>query len=510
MKDFNVLLFYPNEPMVGIVPSNLAILSACLKESGFNVKLFDCTTYRSVTGETQEDTRTKLGLVKKTDIDKYIHLKETNIYEDFVEIVDEYKPDLIAFTVVDSTIKFSLSFVGLIKNKNIPIVFGGVGATFNYEKILNAGMEDFMKGCALVDFVCIGEGEEAIVELCEELFRGNACENIKNIYCRNLYSGNIIKNPLRKLVNLEDLPTPDFSIYEDWRFYRPFMGKVKRMLQMDFDRGCQHGCTYCAAPGLRKVFIDENCGRYYRVKSNDKIFQEMKYLIDKYRLDFVWISSETLLDLPLEKFREFVERYKKEINLPMWCQSRLDTFTEEKTKLLAELGCENVSIGLEHGSEEIRKKILNKHISNKVIIDAVKLMAKYRIFPTFNNMLGLPDETRENVFETVQLNRELSSILNGKHNLNVFTFIPFMGTKLRQICIDKGYIKDNEEIPASFFKESMLDMPTMSKAEIKGLEKTLALYIMLPETYYPDIKLAEQDNEEGTKKFNELINLIKK
>jgi len=508
MKDFRVLFFYPNEPMVGIVPSNLAILSACLKEAGFDVKLFDCTTYRSIAGETQEDVRTKLGLVKKTDIDNYIHLKETNIYEDFIKTVDEYKPNLIAFTIVDSTIKFSLSFVeklpGFTLNHKHPrIIFGGVGATFNYEKILRSG---------IVDFVCIGEGEETIVQLCNRMYNCDDIKSWSNI--NNLAyispNGNIIKNPLRKLVNIEDLPMPDFSIYEDWRFYRPFMGEVKRMLQLDFDRGCQHGCTYCAAPGLRKVFIKENCGKYYRVKSNDKIFSEMKCLIEKYQLDFVWISSETLLDLSLEKFKEFAKRYKKEINLPMWCQSRLDTFTEEKTKLLAEMGCKNVSIGLEHGSEKIRKEILNKHISNKVVIDAVKLMAKYNIFPTFNNMIGLPDETRKNVFETIKLNRELSKILNGKHNLNVFTFIPFSGTKLRQVCIEKGYIKEDEDLPPSFFNESMLDMPSMSKKEIKGLEKTLALYILLPHVYYPQIEIAERDNEVGNEMFNSLIKLIKK
>lgn len=500
MKDFKVLLFYPNEPMVGIVPSNLAILSACLKRADFQVKLFDCTTYRSITGETQEDVRTKLGLVKKTDIDNYTHLKDTNIYDDFIKVVDEYKPNLIAFTVVDSTIKFSLSFVEKIKQKRIPIIFGGVGATFNYEKILKS---------KLVDFVCVGEGEEAIIELCENLYK-KQLGNIKNIYYIDPFTQEILKNALRPLIDLETLPMPDFSIYEDWRFYRPFMGKVKRMLQFDFDRGCQHGCTYCAAPGLRKIFIKNNCGKYYRVKSLDKIFTEMNFLIKEHNLDFVWISSETLLDLPLDKFKEFANRYKQEINLPLWCQSRLDTFTEEKTKLLAEIGCQNVSIGLEHGSEQLRRQVLNKHISNEVVITAVKLMAKYNIFPTFNNMLGLPDETREDVFETVKLNKELTKILEGKHNLNVFTFIPFSGTKLRQICLDKGYIKEDEDMPASFFKESMLDMPTMSKEEIKGLEKTLALYILLPESYWPDIKIAEQDNEEGNLMFEKLIKLIKK
>ena len=505
-KDFRILLFYPNEPMLGVTPSNLAILSACLKQGGFDVKLFDCTLYKFIKSETQDELRTKLGLVKKTDINNYITLKEENIYDDFIKTVDEYKPNLIGITLVDSTIKFSLSFLERIKDRNIPVITGGVASTFLYEKILDTG---------LIDYVCVGEGEEAIVELCEKLYKKDDCKNIRNIYTKDK-DGNIIKNPLRPLVNLDNLPIPDFTIYDDSRFFRPFMGNVVRMLQIDFDRGCQHGCTYCAALSLRKTFLKNKCGKYYRVKSNDKIFNEMKYLIEKYRLNFMWISSETLLDLSLEQFKEFANRYQKEINLPFWCQSRLDTFTEEKTRLLAEMGCKNISIGLEHGSEEIRKKILNKHISNDVIIDAIKLIAKYNIFPTLNNMLGFPNETRENIFETIKLNKEISKILNKKHNLNIFTFIPFSGTKLRQVCIENGYIEDNfdilfkgkKEIEFSVFSKSLLTMPSISKDELYGLEKTLRLYILLPESHWPDIKIAEQNNEEGKIMYEKLSKLL--
>ena len=80
---FKVLIFYPNEPMVVVTPSNLAYLSACLKEAGNDVELFDCSLYESVRYEprpdgeeglqsqkfrqekTQDELRTKLGHTKK-------------------------------------------------------------------------------------------------------------------------------------------------------------------------------------------------------------------------------------------------------------------------------------------------------------------------------------------------------------------------------------------------------------------------------------------------------------
>ena len=482
-KSFKILFLYPNEAMSGVASSNLALLSAYLKHDGFsNVKLFDCFTYKL--GDTQDQVRERLGQVKKSNIDDYVKLKEENIYEDFIKLVDEYQPDLIGTTVMDSTLELALSFFEKIKDRKIPTIVGGVGATFLHEKILNTG---------LVDYACIGEGEEALVELCNKVSNGEDCSQIRNIYTKGT-DGKIIKNPLRPLINLDTILMPDFSIYEDMLFYRPFRGGVVRTLQFDIDRGCPYGCTYCAAPTLKTLFKDEGCGNYYRIKNWDKAFAEMKYLIEAYDLNFVWLSSETILAIPDKKFKEFAERYKREINLPLWCQSRLDTFTEEKTKLLAEMGCMSMCVGLEHGAESIRNTLLNKRMSRERILESIRYIAKNGIALSVNNMIGLPGETREDVFEGIKLNREIAAILGKLFSINAFTFMPFSGTKLRDTCIDKGYIEE-DVMSTSFFKNSVLKMPTMSPEEIRGLERTLLLYVLLPESYYPDIKIAETDDE---------------
>jgi len=496
-KDFKVLLFYPNQSLLGIAPTHLAILSACLKQAGFITKLFDCSIYKSKT-ETNDDVRTKLGHVKKTNIENYFKGKTENIYEDFVKTINDYQPDLIGISVIDSTIFFSLDFLKLIKDKKIPVVFGGVGATFAYERILKSG---------LVDYVCIGEGEETIVELATNIMENKDCSKIKNIY--TIKDGGIVKNPLRALVDINKTPMPDFSIYENYRFYRPFSGKVVRVMPIDTDRGCPWWCTYCAAPAIKNLCKAENIGRYYRVKKYDKIFDEIKYLVKEFDIDYLSFFSETFTALSRKDFKDFAIRYKKEVGLPFFCQSRLDTLTEEKTKLLAEMGCKSIAVGLEHGSERIRKELLDKRLSNIQIISAFKELAKYDIIPVINCMIGLPDETREEVFETIGLTKKAFEILKGKCHLNVFTFIPFSGTQLRNLSIEKGYITGEEDIPISFFDRSILNMPTMNKDEIYGLEKTFVLYVTLPESYYLDIKIAEKNNEEGQMMFEKLMRIGK-
>lgn len=476
---------------MGIAPSNLAILSACLKEQGIETRLFDCTHYKPQNKQSQDEIRTKLGHVKKTNFEDYVVSKTSDIYQDFIKVIEEYKPSLIAVTLIDSTISFTCSFLKKIKDKNIPVVAGGVASTFLYKKILNTG---------LIDFVCVGEGEKMLVDLCIVLKNGDNPKNVSNICIKD--GINFIKNPMGKLVELDSLPVPDFSIYDYTRFYRPFRGRVVRMLQVDIDRGCPFTCSYCAAPALRTNFNENSCGSYYRVKNIDKSFDEIKTLINKYDINCLWISSETLLVIPFQKFKNFAERYKKEISLPFWCQSRLDTFSDEKLQLLKEMGCEAMSVGLEHGSERIRKELLNKRITNETILKAFNDISKYNITVTVNNMVGLPDETRENIFETIELNREIKRILGSNYSINVFTFIPFSGTGLRELCIKKGYINENTDIPISFFDESMLTMPSLSKADIKGLEKTFALYVSSDKSLWPKIKEAESNENI----FNELIN----
>ena len=499
-KDFRVLLFYPNIPLLGATPSNLAILSAYLKQDGFEVRLFDCTLYKPKDVETDDDVRTKLGQVKKSNLNDYFSTKDAaEIYDDFINLVEEYRPNLIGFSLVDSTVTSSLTFIERIKDKKIPIIVGGVASTFSYEKILNTN---------LVDFACIGEGEEALVELCNRMLNKEDCTSIKNIYTKDK-SGKIIKNPLRKLVDVNNLPMPDFSIYEYNRFYKPFFGNIVRTLRIDTDRGCPMVCTYCAAPLLRQISKDNDCGSYFRVKDVDKIIEETKELVKKHDISFIFMGAESFLSMPIKKLRYFTERYKREINIPFTCQVRIDTFTEEKTKLLAEMGCKSASVGLEHGSEKIRQELLNKRLTNTQVLDGFRELSKYDIVPGINNMIGLPDETRENIFETIEMNRIILEIMKGKVTLNVFTFMPFSGTRLRQICLDKGYIKGDEDLPLSWYNRSVLTMPSLSQDEIAGLEKTFVLYVKLPKSYWPDIRIAEQDNEEGNRAFEELNQLSK-
>ncbi len=487
MNKFKVLLVYPNLPMVNLLPSNIAILSACLKEAGIDVKLFDTTLYNTA-GKSVDEIRVEHLQLRAFNLNnKGVEYKGTDACEDFVQTVDNYKPDIIGVSATDDTYELGIKLVASVKNRNIFTIVGGVYPTFSPEKVINNKN---------VDAICVGEGEEALVELCRRMIDNESIANIKNIWVKE--NGRICKNSMRAAIDLDKLPYEDYTLFEEKRLYRPMQGKIYRMIPITIDRGCPYNCSYCAAPSQRLLYKNEELGRYFRIKSTKRVIDELQHNIDKYKADYVYFNSETFFAKKEDSIEEFAREYAKKIGLPFWCQTRIETITENRIKILEDMNCDRISIGLEHGNEEFRKKILKKPFSNKQVINAFNLLERSRIPVTVNNIIGFPDETRDIAFDTILLNRKISA-----DSYTVCIFTPFTGTPLRQYCIDKGYLESDSK-SGNVFTGSILVMPDFSQDQIMGLVRTFPLYVKMQESYFDKIKIAEQLNEKGNRMFAEL------
>lgn len=487
MNKFKVLLVYPNLQMVNLLPSNIAILSACLKQAGIDVRLFDTTLYRT-SEKSVDDVRVEhLQLRPFKLIEKGVDYKEKDIFEDFQSVINEYSPDVIAVSATDDTYDLGIALVSKLKNNKSHVIFGGVYPTFSPENVINNHN---------VNSICIGEGEEALVELCKKMQTGGDISNIKNLWVK--LDGKIYKNQIRELVDLDSIPYEDFSIFEEKRFFRPMQGKIYRMIPSSIDRGCPFACTFCAAPLKRKLYKDAGYGHYSRVKTVARVMDELKIHIQKYRADYIFFNSETFFARGEEDITVFAKEYSTKIGLPFWCQTRIETITENRIKILEDMNCDRISIGVEHGNEEFRKKMLKKYFTNQQVIDAFRILEKSSIPVTVNNIIGFPDETRELVFDTIRLNRNIKA-----DSISVFFFVPYSGTPLRQYCVDKGYIDQNVKSDSPMIS-SVLNMPSFPPDQIKGLVRTFPLYVKMPESYFNKIRIAEKLNKEGDSAFAEL------
>jgi radical SAM superfamily enzyme YgiQ (UPF0313 family) len=203
------------------------------------------------------------------------------------------------------------------------------------------------------------------------------------------------------------------------------------------------------------------------------------------------------------EFDEFTAFYGREINIPFWIQSRIETITKEKARRLKNIGCHRMSIGLEHGNEEFRRRLLKKNYKNQDMIDKTHIVADAGIPFTLNNIIGFPDETRELIFDTIRLNAKIPF-----DTANAYAFAPFHGTPLRDYCIKKGYLKD-DDLAGCFTTTPPLDMPQLPAKEIEGLRKTFILYAKMPHEYWPEIKRAEENSQEGLETLEKLKKICK-
>jgi len=485
-RRFKVLFIYPNTEMQTLVPINLSLLSSCLHEVGIDVRLFD-TTYYKWEEITFEQKKVELLQLKPFNYEeKGIRYKNSDMYEDLKDAVSEYKPDLVAITLVEDTYDLGLSLLQSIRGYDIPVIAGGVFVTFSASDVI--ANQD-------VDMVCVGEGEEALIELCEKMLKGEDYTSIKNLWIKS--NDGVIKNPLRKLTNVNNLPYISYDIFEKERLYRPMHGKIFRMIHVEIDRGCPYDCTYCEAPHLRRYFKQEGCGRYYRRKSTDRVIEEMAFLQEKYKPDYINFNAESFLARPISELVEFAGKYKN-IGLPFWCQSRPEDITEEKMKILVDMNCRNLQFGIEHGNEEFRARVLNRKNTNKQILDAFNIVERYDISYTVNNIIGFPEETRELVFDTINLNRQINPV-----TMNCYMFTPYKGTRLYQYCLKRGYVGKDDKVHQAL-DGVPLKMNSISYEELKGLQRTFSLYSRFPEDMFDKIRVAERFDEEGDRVFGEL------
>ena len=161
-----------------------------------------------------------------------------------------------------------------------------------------------------------------------------------------------------------------------------------------------------------------------------------------------------------------------------------------------------MNIGIEHGNADYRKNYLKRVVSNDLQIKAFEMVADKKYTTVANSIIGMPDENRDLIFDTIRLVRKLPKSVDAT---GAFIFAPYHGTALRDLAIQKGYIKDEDICSVSnTANESMLEMPTISKKEISGLNRTFSFYVKFPEDRWNEIKIAEKSDDKGNEMFKKL------
>lgn len=430
-----VLLVYANLSMEPLLPIGVSSVATMIEELGWEVKLFDTTLYKR--NSSGQKDREKSNQVKAVDWSSVgIKLKETSMIDDYIKEVINFNPDIIGMSIIENTYAIARDLID-----NTPdgynIIVGGIFALFGQE---------FLKDV----FVSIGEADYNL----KYKFK-----LINKFDCTVSY-------PSKKRVDINSLPITKFNYFDDNRIYRPMSGRLYRMLPIEFSRGCPFKCSYCSAPAYEKEFPG-----WYRYKFISKIKDEIEYYIENYNVEYFYFISETFLAMSKKMKEEFCEMYSN-YKIPFWFNTRPETVREFDIKKLAKVGCHRISIGVEHGDYEFRKRMLNRNYKNELAIGAAEIIKDNGIELSVNNMVGFPDETEELANETIELNRKINA---DNHTLSIFQ--PYRGTELHKYCIERGYWNIDRLCSESFYNPS-LDMTCFPKERIKEFYSNFNKWIL--------------------------------
>jgi anaerobic magnesium-protoporphyrin IX monomethyl ester cyclase len=397
-------------------------------------------------------------------------LIETFEKEDLIRKAVGLSPDFIAFSCLASDFPWAVGVAAEIKkHRNIPSIFGGTHVTLNPEESLAP---------SAVDMICIGEGEQAMVELAEALSAGVDFSGILNLWVKR--DGRVIRNKMRDLVaDLDSLPFPDRKLYDKYPFFRE---RGKRPIH--FGRGCPYDCTYCHNASKKRLFLGK--GRFVRWRSQENILAEIGELVEGSYIKVLHVIDDSF-GVNREWLKEFLPKLaaSTKTRLAVQANMRADIVTEDLCRAFQEYGNRHLRlrIAVETGNEEYRKKILKKNITNEALFKAAGLFRKNKIRFITYNMIGLPGETLPLALETLRLNMKLKPALAIG-----FIFQPYLGTELASYALEKGFLSaetarrlGTREFSGFYHSRSPLHQKDIRK--IENLHKVFSLVAKRPFLY---------------------------
>lgn len=350
--------------------------------------------------------------------------KELDIFCDFIANVN---PDVIGISLVSSNFHLYKKLYSHIRNLgNHKVVLGGWQPTLNPEECI-----------PYCDVMCIGDGDEAFPELIDRLYKNEPIENIRNLWVKT--DGQVIKNPVRSLNrNLDSLPNIVFDnsstyyienneiVNEDPYMYNTRYGIIA-------GRGCPYHCTYCSNSYMIKQVYPSEWSKI-RYRSVDHVMNEL--LEVKAKLPNVTrINFYDKVFLPPKLWGvDFFKRYKEEIGLPFYCMFYPGTLREDMLEILKEGLLAGVWLGVQSGSERVRKEVFKRYYTNSLVIQQARLLRKHNVDVRYDFIFDNPFESFEESLESIKLMLELPE----PFSLNLFSLKYFPNTELTKMALDAG------------------------------------------------------------------------
>jgi anaerobic magnesium-protoporphyrin IX monomethyl ester cyclase len=395
------------------LPIGLAYVAAALEKSDFQVEMLD--NY----------------LLEKPIEEVKLEIKRLN-------------PEIVGITCSSATYSRCVETAKAVKETlpSCKVVVGGWHPSYEPESLLQHSE---------IDYVVMGEGERAMVELATHISKGGnnrAITDVAGVAYR--YKGKIVKNAQRFINNLDELPFPAWNLLPLHLYDRriEFLN-VKPVDNMSIARGCPFNCAFCE--------IKQLWGTTCRAFSPKRVFDEINHLMANYGTKGIYFINDNFTIRKKETAELCALIKKNKLDIEWVCDTRVDLVSRDLLKEMKAAGCKTIWFGGESGSQRILDK-LNRGVTLEQTERALKMCKEEGIQTACSFLLGIPGETEADMKATFKFARKLDP---DWCRFNVFVAVP--GSALYDEVMEKGLYDRIEDFTAyvktdDFNYESLLEV----------------------------------------------------
>ncbi len=369
------------------------------------------------------------------------------------------------FDVLGFSLQYELSYTNVLnmldlagipiwagdRDERFPLVVAGGPSATNPEPVA-----DFF------DAVLVGDGEEAILEICDRILEGKQrgsskvrvlekLSHVEGVYVPSFFQMRYHKDgrikriiPLRKgythvrrriLEDLDKAPYPTVPVM-------PWLKTVHDRLSVEIARGCKRGCRFCHAGFIYRPY------RERKPETIEALIEESLSATGYEEVSFLSLSSGdySSIETLLRRVMDRCERKNIAVSFP---SLRVETLKPEMLKQIKRVRKTGFTLAPEAATERLRR-VLNKEMDEDILLEAARTLYEngWNLIKLYF-MIGLPTETEEDVKAIVRLaNRVLHQGKGGgrppRLNISVSTFVPKPHTPFqweRQLTLEETGIR---------------------------------------------------------------------
>jgi anaerobic magnesium-protoporphyrin IX monomethyl ester cyclase len=321
--------------------------------------------------------------------------------ESVASFIRENSPSVVGISLMSSEYLRARSLTEYLKTHfpSLPVIWGGIHPTIAPEECLQ-----------YADYACVGESEQAILDIAREAAMGNTdLKHINNLCYRE--GGQVTRNPLYPLIDdLDILPLcehlPQQSYIQSGTKIVPLTQKVFRKharyagttYSIMSSRGCPFACTYCCNDSYNRLYGTKKV----RHRSVAHVLGELEKAVrDNPYLQYINFQDDCFLASSRQYLHEFCELYQQKIKKPFIIRSIPIFVDNEKIRILKEAGIGWISLGLQSGSDRICKDVYKRRSLQADFLNAARIIKEYNIAAFYDVILDNPYETEEDQLQTI-------------------------------------------------------------------------------------------------------------